>query len=104
MGYKCTTSEATKYGCSMLAVEAKSESWMNMRPQVFLIEFYRETEPVEDDPIRRVADKVKVQNYAKAIVCASSGFTRSAASFAENRPVELVDRETLENTLSKAGI
>src|SRR5574344_1936940 len=104
MGYKSTSAEPTKFGCSILAVESKSENWMSVRQHVFLIEFFRETDPIEDDVIRRIADKVKNQNYGKALVCTSSGFTHSAYNFAENRPVELIDRETLENTLAKAGI
>src|SRR5574344_155186 len=104
MGFTCTSSESTKYGCTMLATEAKSDNWMNVRQQVFDIEFYRDTEPLEDDVIRKLADKVKNQNYGKAYVCASGGFTHAATAFAENRPIELIDKEKLENMLARAGI
>jgi tetratricopeptide (TPR) repeat protein len=101
---QATSVEPTKYGCTMLATEVKTDNWMTVRQQAYLVEFYRDSEPIEDDVIRRIADKVKKQNYAKAIVCASGGFTRSATSFAENRPVELVEKERLENILAQAGI
>lgn len=97
-------SDSTRYGCTMLCSDVKSDNWMSVRQQLYLVEFYRETEPLEDDVIRRIADKVKLQNYAKAFVCASGGFTRSAIAFAENRPVELVDKDRLEKLLAKAGI
>ena len=104
MGFVCTSAEPTKYGCTMLATEAKSDNWMNVRQQVFEIEFYRDTEPLEDDVIRKLVDKVKNQNYGKAYVCASGGFTHAATAFAENRPIELIDKEKLENMLARAGI
>lgn len=100
----CSKCDATRYGCTMLTTDSRQDNWMNVRQQIFLVEFYRETDPLEDDVIRRIADKVKLQNYAKAIVCASGGFTRSAISFAENRPVELIDKDKLQKILTKAGV
>lgn len=104
MGYAAQNAEATKYGCRMIATEAKSDNWMNMRQQMFYILFFREPDPLEDTVIRQVADEVKKQNYAKAFVCTSSGFSRAAANFAEGRPVELVNKQKLEMFLEKAGI
>lgn len=99
-----TKCDSTNYGCTIIATESKNENWMNVRQQAYLLDFSRETDPIEDDRIRKIADKVKSQNFAKAIVCASGGFTRSAMSFAENRPVELIGKDKLENILAKAGI
>lgn len=93
-----------KWGVEMFAVESKKDDWMNMRKQMFLINFYRETEPIEDTEIRRVLDYSKSNNCSKAYVCTSSGFTSSASGFAENRPIELVGKERLEQILAKAGI
>lgn len=104
LSLSATSCESTKYGCQILATEAKSDNWMSVRQQTYLIDFYRETEPLEDDVIRKLVDRVKSQGLAKAIVCASAGFTHSALSFAENRPVELVDKARLENILAKSGI
>ncbi len=93
-----------KWGVEMIAVEAKKDDWMNMRKQTFLVNFYRDTEPIEDTEIRRVLDYSKSLNCTKAYVCTSSGFTSSASGFAENRPIELVGKERLEQILAKAGI
>ena len=97
-------SEPTRHGCRMIATEAKSDNWMNNRQQLFYILFYREPEPIEDSEVRLIADEVKKQNYTKAIICTSSGFSRSAIVFAENRPVELVNKEKFEEILAKSGI
>ena len=99
-----TTAESTKYGCKILATEKKSDNWMSVRQQLFLTEFHRDADPVGDEVVRQVLDEVKKHNYAKGMVFSSSGFTRSATSVAENRPVELVGKDQLEKVLTKAGV
>ena len=103
-GLECQKSEATQYGCQMLCTEGKNEGWMNVRQQIFLIEFYRETEPLEDGIVRKATDKIKTQGYTKGIIITSSDFTHSAIAFAESRPIQLVDKSALEKLLAKAGI
>ena len=94
----------TKYGCKMVATIAKQDSWMNVRQQVFVILFFRESDLIEDTVLRKQLEEMKSQNYFKCIVCTCSGFTRTAMSFAENRPFELVPKEKLEILLEKAKI
>lgn len=96
--------EEKKWGVQMIAIEKKKDDWMNVRKQLFLLNFYRDTEPIEDTEIRRVLDLSKQMNCSKAFVITSTGFTSSASGFAENRPIELVGKEKLEAILAKAGI
>lgn len=98
------TAEETKWGCQLIATEVKKDDWMNIRKQLFLVNFYRITDPIEDTEVRRTLDFAKSKNCAKAIACTSSEFTSSAVRFAENRPIELVSKEKLETILAKAGI
>src|SRR5574344_2033213 len=95
--------DSTKWGCEMLAVEHKDENWMTVRKQLYLLRFYRETDPVEDSAVRETLDKMKEQNCTKAYILASSDFTRTAVGYAESRPVELVGKEKLEQILQKSG-
>ena len=104
MGLAAQNAEPTKYGCRMVATEAKNDNWMNMRQQLFYLLFFREPDPLEDTVVRQVADEVKKQNYSKAFICTSSGFSRSASNFAESRPMELINKQKLEMLLEKAGI
>lgn len=97
------TCEPTKWGCQIIAVEHKSDDWMNMRKQLFLLRFYRDADPLEDSAIRETLDKMKDQNCTKAYILASAGFTRTALGFAESRPVELIGKEKLEQLLQKSG-
>ena len=91
-----------KWGCQILATEAKDADWRSIRKQAFLIKFFRETDPLEDFIVRKTLDEIKSQNCSKAFICSSSGFTRSAMAAAENRPCELVNKESLEKLLDKA--
>ncbi|MDR2898157.1 MAG: tetratricopeptide repeat protein [Spirochaetaceae bacterium] len=95
---------STKFGCRILATEAKSaENWMNVRQQTSLLLFYRDTELIEDAVLRSLLEEMKAKNINKSIVLSSAGFSRPALSFAENRPIELVGKEKLELLLEKAG-
>ncbi len=104
MGLTAQNADATKYGCRMVATESKNDNWMNMRQQLFYVLFFRDPDPLEDNVVRQIADEVKKQNYSKAFVCTSSGFSRSALNFAESRPIELINKQKLEMYLDKAGI
>ena len=98
------TAEETKWGCQIIATEQKKDDWMNVRKQLFLLNFYRITDPIEDAEVRRTLDFAKSKNCGKAFACTSSEFTSTAIRFAENRPIELVGKDKLEAILAKAGI
>lgn len=102
MQLEILSTEQKKWGCQLSTVNNK-EDWMSVRKQVILIRFYREPEPVEDSEIREILDLMKKQNSIKAYLFSSSGFTTTAKRSAENRPLELVEKQKLEALLSKAG-
>ena len=96
--------DETRFGCKMVATEKKSDNWMTVRQKFYVIYFYRDTDLIEDTTIRQVLDEVKKQNYTKGIICTSASFAHSAVTLAENRSVELINREQLEQLLEKAGL
>ena len=100
----CQKIEGTNYGCIMLATEDKADSWMNVRKQIFLVQFYRESNAVDEGVVRRVMDTVKDKGYYKAVIFSSSGFTVEAINYAENRQVVLAGKEIVENILARAGV
>lgn len=104
LGFSPKDVSSTKFGCKIIATEQKSGNWMNTRQQLFLLLFYRDPELIEDTVVRSLVEEVKKQNYSKGIICTNSGFTRTAMTFAENRPVELFDKEKLQQLLDKAGM
>ena len=103
MNLTAQQAEIKKFGCQIMATDAATGDWMNMRKQTYFIRFYRDPEPLEDAPVRETMDKAKSSNCTKSYILASAGFTRPAIVFAENRPVELVGKDKLQNLLSKAS-
>ncbi|MBB5218121.1 MULTISPECIES: tetratricopeptide repeat protein [Treponema] len=101
---ECQKIEPTRYGCAVLATEAKSDSWMNVRQQLTLVEYHRETEPIEEAVVRKTVDMIKAQGHAKGIICSTSQFSAAAVKFAENRPLVLVPKEQFEKVLAKIGL
>ncbi len=97
------TCDLKKWGCQITGVAKGDDSWMNVRKQVILIRFFRNPEPIEDAPVREAVELLKTMNAVKAFMFSSSSFTQAAKHFAENRPVELVEKQKLEAVLSKAG-
>lgn len=103
-GLSAGSVEQKKFGCMMVATESKNENWMNMRQSPYLLVFYREPDLIEDGVLRKLLEIVKSKNYVKVIIASSAGFTRTATSFSENRPIELITKEKLEQLLAKAEI
>lgn len=103
MSLQVLSCDAKKWGCQITGVNKGDESWMSLRKQVILIRFYREPEPIEEPQIHESLDTMKSINSVKAFLFSSSGFNTAAKRFAENRPIELIEKQKLEALLSKAG-
>ncbi len=59
----CQKIEQTNFGCVMLATEDSKDNWKNVRQQIFLVEFFRNSEPLSENVIRKAADLVKAKSY-----------------------------------------
>ena len=103
LGLQVLSCDAKKWGCQITGVNKSDESWMSVRKQVIFIRFYRDPEPVAEPQIHESLDQMKSMNSVKAFLFSSSGFNTAAKRFAENRPVELIEKDKLEALLSKAG-
>lgn len=103
IGLQVLSCDAKKWGCQLTAVNKSDESWMAVRKQVIFIRFYRDPEPIAEPQIHESLDQMKSMNSVKAFLFSSSGFNTAAKRFAENRPVELVEKDKLEALLAKAG-
>ncbi len=95
--------DSKKWGCQLTAMNKGDDSWMSVRKQVIFIRFYRDPEPTDESQIHESLDTMKSMNSLKAYLFSSSGFSTGAKRYAENRPVELVEKDKLEALLSKAG-
>ena len=103
LGLQVLSCDAKKWGCQITGMNKGDDSWMSVRKQVIFIRFYRDPEPVDEAQIHESLDQMKSMNSVKAFLFSSSGFNTAAKRFAENRPVELIEKDKLEALLSKAG-
>jgi tetratricopeptide (TPR) repeat protein len=103
MNLQVLSCDMKKWGCQITGVNKSDESWMAVRKQVLFIRFYREPEPIDESQIHESLDLMKSMNSVKAFLFSSSGFNTAAKRFAENRPIELIEKQKLEALLSKAG-
>lgn len=103
MKMQIISNEPKKWGCEITAVDKKDDSWMNVKKLVSLLRFYRQSDPLEENTIVETIDTLRKKNTVKAYIFSPSGFSLSAKRYIENRPVELIDKQKLEQILSSAG-
>lgn len=103
LGFQVLSCDLKKWGCQITCVNKSDESWMAVRKQVMMIRFYRDPEPVPEQEIHNCLDEMKTLNSVKAYMFSSSDYHSAAKRFAENRPVELIEKAKLEALLAKAG-
>ena len=103
LGLQVVSCDQKKWGCQITGVNKSDESWMSVRKQVVFMRFYRDPEPIEEAQIHESLDTMKSLSSVKSYLFSSSGFNTAAKRFAENRPVELIEKQKLEALISKAG-
>jgi tetratricopeptide (TPR) repeat protein len=85
-------------GCQIIANE-KQTKWRNQKSHPKLIHFLRVTEPVDEATIREFNELLRTNNITRGIMIASTTYTNMAKLFAENRPIELHDKDLLQKIL-----
>jgi tetratricopeptide (TPR) repeat protein len=89
-------------GVDIIAVESDNQKWLGAKKLPRLFRFFRTPDMLEESSLRSLIDQLKKLNVVRGAVLTSSGFTRAAIDFAENRPVELFSKDQLQELLSKA--
>jgi tetratricopeptide (TPR) repeat protein len=86
-------------GCEVVATESEGKG-RSARKTPRLIWFLRVPEMIGDKQVRAMAEQMRKARIARGAIYASSGFSRPAQEFAENRPIELHGREGLQQVLA----
>jgi tetratricopeptide (TPR) repeat protein len=103
MGYISRETKDIQNGVDIIVVEADNQKWLGTKKIPHLYRFLRVPEVLDESAIRKLLDDMKNQNILRGAIFTSSGFTRSAMDFAENRPLELFTKEQLQKFLDKAS-
>ncbi len=90
-------------GCQIVAVEDQ-EKWRNARKMPRLIRFYRVPEILDESTVRSLHEEMKKSNISRGMIITSSSFSRNAYNYAETRPIDLYNKNQLQELLKRAKI
>jgi tetratricopeptide (TPR) repeat protein len=85
-------------GAKVIAVETKS-NWRNTKAMPRLVRFVRVAELIDEATVRETQEEMKSQNINRAVIVASSNFSRMALDYAESRPIDLLNKDKLQKLL-----
>jgi len=68
-----------------------------------LVRFLRVSDNLDDGSVRSLLDQMKKLGVVRGSIVTSSGFSRTALDFAENRSVELLTKDKLPEMLAKTS-
>ncbi len=91
----------TTNGVDFITVENESDKWLGTKKMPKLLRFLRVSENIEESTIRSLLDNMKKLSIVRGVLVTSATFTRTATEFAENRSVELYNKENLQEFLKK---
>ncbi len=88
-------------GCQIVAVETESNKWRNARKMPKVIRFLRVPELISESTVRSLHEEMRNLGVARGIIVSSSNFSRKAVEYAETRPIDLVNKDQLQDLLKK---
>jgi tetratricopeptide (TPR) repeat protein len=91
-------------GCDIIAVEGDSAKWLNARKMPRLIRLLRVPDLVDETTVRALLENMKKLNLTRAAIVTSSGFSRTALDFANSRPIDLINKDQLQEILDKVDL
>jgi Tfp pilus assembly protein PilF len=103
MGLSIRDSSDVQNGVDVIAVEGESDKWMAAKKIPTLVRFLRVSDNLDEGGVRSLIDQMKKLGVVRGSIVTSSGFSRAALEFAENRSVELVTKEKLQEMLAKTA-
>ena len=90
-------------GVDVIAVEGESDKWMAAKKIPTLVRFLRVSDNLDEGSVRSLLDQMKKLSIVRGSIVTSSGFSRAALEFAENRSVELFKKDRLQEMLAKTA-
>jgi tetratricopeptide (TPR) repeat protein len=103
MGLSIRDVAEVQNGVDVIAVEADSDKWMAAKKMPRLVRFLRVSDNLDEGAVRSLLDQMKKLAVVRGSVVTSCGFSRAALEFAENRSVELITKDKLQEMLKAAS-
>ena len=77
--------------------------WRNVKMRPKLIHISRTSDPIEESTLKQIHDKMREKNIIRGVVITSSVFTKLANAFVKERPIELIDKNGLQDLLKEVS-
>ena len=90
--------------CIEMLVSENNNGWINLKKKLKIMRIYRSCDPIDERQVREIADFIKSKDYFKAFIISSGGFTERAITFAQERPLELIDKNELQKILKNISV
>jgi tetratricopeptide (TPR) repeat protein len=101
MGLSIRDFSEVQNGVDIIAVEGESDKWRAAKKIPTLVRFLRVSENLDEGSVRSLLDQMKKLGVVRGSIVTSSGFSRAALEFAENRSVELLTKDKLQEILAR---
>ena len=80
------------------------DKWRNTKKKPKLVHIYRRSNPIDESALRRLHEVMREKEIIKGVVVTASTFSKQAQVFAQERPIELIDKNGLQTVLQKINI
>jgi tetratricopeptide (TPR) repeat protein len=100
MGLNVRDIRSVQGGAEIVAVENTSK-WRNARAMPKLIRYLRIAEIIDESTVRDAHEEMRKQSITRGLIVTSSNFSRLAQDYAENRPIDLYNKEKLQSLLQQ---
>ncbi|MBN2546703.1 MAG: tetratricopeptide repeat protein [Spirochaetes bacterium] len=78
--------------------------WRNVKKRPKIIHISRKTSPIDEVTIRNLNEKMREKGVIRSVMMTSSSYSKMAVLFAKERPIELIDKNGLQEILKNANI
>jgi tetratricopeptide (TPR) repeat protein len=78
--------------------------WRNVKRRPKLIHISRASDPIDDSILKAIHDKMREKNIIRGVVITSSVYSKLAYAFVKERPIELIDKNGLQDILKEVSI
>ena len=104
MGLNITEQEIlSNDSVEFLCLEADNK-WRNMKKRPKLIQISRSNSPIDEGILRKLNDKMRDKGVIRGVIITSSVFSKLALAYVKERPIELIDKNGLQEILKSASI
>lgn len=86
-------------GLELYVTDITTGGWSNMKKKLKVMRIYRQSEPVEERALREIMELFKAKELFKAVIVSASSFSNQAILYAQERPIQLIDKNELQKIL-----